>query len=65
MQSTADGKTCIQKLNFNENTIWEQNLNCPPKLNQPVIYIAGDDSHVTAGQIKNFKFYTFEIENDL
>ena len=61
IQSTSDGIMCTQKLNFNENTIWEQNLNCPKRLDQPGIYITGDDSRVTAGQIKNFKFYTYEI----
>ena len=61
IQTTDDGVTCNQQLRLNEETIWENELGCPMKLTgEQGIYMACNDSRVLQGQIKNFKFFTYE-----
>ena len=62
IQITDDGINCTQKVNLNDNLIWENQLACPPKYEgENNIYMCGEDSRVFNGQIKNFKFFTHKL----
>ena len=62
IQTTDDGISCTQKLNVNQNSVWQQNIICPSKLpGDQHIYTTGDDVRVFNGQIRNFKFFTNPI----
>lgn len=62
IQITDDGINCTQKLNLNDELIWENQLECPLKYeDEKNIYMCGDDTRVLNGQIQNFKFFTHQI----
>lgn len=62
IQSTSDGINCVQQLKLNGEQIWDNQLSCPaPLQGGQGIWMTGDDSRVLDGEIKNFKFFTYDL----
>ena len=62
IQKTMDGETCFQQLKLNEEQLWSETNRCAEIMNgEKGIYMTGDESRVLAGQIRNFKFFTYDI----
>ena len=63
IQRTSDGITCYQKVKINGNTIWAFQLACPVKYTlENNVWLTSDNIYTLDGQIKDFKFSTFDIE---
>jgi len=61
-QLTDDGIDCTQEIKLNGETIWVEELTCPPKFEKELnIHMCGDDERVLDGQIRNFKFFTHDL----
>lgn len=62
IQSTIDGKTCLQKAVMNDENIWQQTIQCPAKRSEiQHIYAHGRDSRTADAEIRNFQFLTFPL----
>ena len=68
IQSTSDGINCHQVVKFDDQKFKEIQLSCPPKYDQEtsVWMSAGNNNSGNTplnGQIKNFMFFTHDLEN--